>query len=385
MTQIMRKLAIAAGVSIMFLLVLSVSAVAQTSALEGEVIGEDGKPLKDAMIYIERTDIKGNYKTKTSKKGRYFHAGLPLGTYNIMCEVKGEKVDQVNGVRLSLGENTPINFDMQAMAKKREAMQKAAAAGEISEEATQGMTAEQKAALKKQMDERQKQMAKNKDLNDAFNLAMTAKEAKDWDVAIENFDKAAALDPEQTVIWAQLADSAVQGSKSKTGDAQKAMLQKGLDAYAKVIAMQPEDPAFHNNYGLALAESGDLAAAEVELGKAAELNPDNAGQYYYNLGALLINTGNIAGATAAFKKATEIDPDYANAYYQYGMQLLSQATLADDGSMKVVDGTKEALEKYLALDPSGQFAPSAQGALQAMGQTVETSYQDPNAKTKTKK
>jgi superkiller protein 3 len=291
----------------------------------------------------------------------------------------------VNGVRVTLGENTPINFDMQAMAKKREAMQKAAAAGEISEEATQGMTAEQKAALKKQMEARQKQMAKNKELNEAFNLAMTAKEAKDWDVALQHFEKASELDPDQTVVWAQMADCAVQGSKAKTGEAQKAMLQKGLDAYVKVIAMQPEDPAFHNNYGLALAQSGDVQAAEVELGKAAQLNPDHAGQYYYNLGAVLINTGNTAGASEAFKKATEIDPNYANAYYQYGMQLLSQATLADDGSMSAPAGTKEALEKYLALDPNGMFAESAQGALQAMGMTVETSYQDPNAKKKTKK
>jgi tetratricopeptide (TPR) repeat protein len=383
--QFMRKLAVMAGVSILFLLVLSVSAMAQTSALEGEVIGKDGQPLKGAMIYIERTDIKGKYKTKTNKKGRYFHAGLPLGTYNIMCEVDGAKADQMNGVRLKLGETTPINFDLEAMAKKQEAMQRAAASGQLTEEATKGMTAEQKAALKKQMEARQKQMAKNKELNDAFNVAMTAKEAKDWDVALENFEAAAELDPDQTAVWANLADTAVQGARSKTGEAQKAMLQKGLDAYVHVIGMQPENPAFHNNYGLALAQGGDLEAAGVELGKAAELNPDNAGQYYYNLGAVLINTGNTAGASDAFKKATEIDPDYANAYYQYGMQLLSQATLADDGSMSAPEGTQAALEKYLELDPNGAFAPSAQGALQAMGMTIETSYDDPNRNKKTKK
>ena len=53
---------------------------AQTTTLEGDVKGENGQPLKDAIIKIERLDIKGNYKTKTDKKGHYIHAGLPLGT-----------------------------------------------------------------------------------------------------------------------------------------------------------------------------------------------------------------------------------------------------------------------------------------------------------------
>ena len=44
-----------------------------------QVVGEDGQPLKDALIKIERKDIKGNYKVKTKKKGDYLHAGLPLG------------------------------------------------------------------------------------------------------------------------------------------------------------------------------------------------------------------------------------------------------------------------------------------------------------------
>ncbi len=59
-------------------LLLSLPAAAQTSSLAGVVKGEDGKPLKDAIILIERKDIKGNYKTKSNKKGEYIHAGLPL-------------------------------------------------------------------------------------------------------------------------------------------------------------------------------------------------------------------------------------------------------------------------------------------------------------------
>ena len=38
-----------------------------------------------------RTDIKGNYKCKTNKKGHYFYNGLPLGTYNITVKSVARK------------------------------------------------------------------------------------------------------------------------------------------------------------------------------------------------------------------------------------------------------------------------------------------------------
>src|SRR5262245_51530963 len=99
-------------------LVFSLAASAQTSSLAGTVKGEDGKPLKDAVIKIERKDIKGNYKTKSNKKGEWIHAGLPLGTYKITLEVDGRDRDTVDGVRTTLGDPKEIPFDLQAMKKK---------------------------------------------------------------------------------------------------------------------------------------------------------------------------------------------------------------------------------------------------------------------------
>src|SRR5258706_614429 len=103
------------------LLFLSFAASAQTSSIAGEVKGEDGAPLKDAWIKIERKDIKGSYKVKTNKKGEYFHAGLPLGQYDVMLEVDGKVRDQVKGIRTRLGDPTPINFDLQKSKQRQEA------------------------------------------------------------------------------------------------------------------------------------------------------------------------------------------------------------------------------------------------------------------------
>src|SRR6266478_628079 len=88
------------------LIVFSFAASAQTSSMAGKVIGDDGQPVLNALVKIDRTDIKGAYKVKSNKKGEYFHAGLPLGTYTVSVEVNGKTIDQltVKGVRTRLGD-----------------------------------------------------------------------------------------------------------------------------------------------------------------------------------------------------------------------------------------------------------------------------------------
>src|SRR6201998_3853918 len=95
MQPILRKLVMAATLTLLF----SAAAWAQTGAIEGDVKGEDGKPAVGAVIKIERKDIKGNYNTKTDKKGHYYYGGLGYGTYDVTIEVDGKVVDAMRGVR----------------------------------------------------------------------------------------------------------------------------------------------------------------------------------------------------------------------------------------------------------------------------------------------
>src|SRR6266849_9744410 len=141
-------------------LVFSLAASAQTTSLAGEVKGEDGQPLKDAWIKIERKDIKGSYKVKTNKKGEYFHAGLPLGQYDVMLEVDGKVRDQVKGIRTRLGDPTPVNFDLQKSKQRQEAQTAAISArqssggpAKLTKEEARDMSPEEKAALEKAMKE----------------------------------------------------------------------------------------------------------------------------------------------------------------------------------------------------------------------------------------
>lgn len=375
-----RRLSKLAMIAAPFVL-LAGGAWAQTTSFEGEVKGEDGQALKGALIKIERTDIKGNYKVKTDKKGRYFHAGLPIGTYNITCEVDGRDRDTVKGVRSRLGDPTPINFDLQDMKKKQDALRQAAEAGTLTDEQARQMSPEQKAAVDKMMKERQQAMAKNKELNDAFNQGMEALKAKQCDQAAQAFTKATEMDPKQVAVWGNLAEAYVCLAGQKTGAESEAAMTKGLESYIKTLELK-DDAATRNNYALALARAKKFPEAQAELQKAATLDPPNAGRYYYNLGAVLTNINQLEPAGEAFRKAIEADPKYAPAQYQLGLYLVSKAQMSADGKLTPPPGTKEAFQKYLELEPTGPFAEQAKGMLASLDATVQTQYANPNAPVK---
>jgi tetratricopeptide (TPR) repeat protein len=366
-------------------MLLAGAGLAQTSSIAGEVKGEDGKPLQGALIKIERLDIKGNYKVKTNKKGEYFHAGLPLGTYRVVLEVNGKDVDRVDNVRTRLGDPTVINFDLQRVKQRAEALQRAAESGQLTADQLREMSPEQRAALEKAAKERQAQLAKNRALNDAFNAGMTALQAKQFEPAIEAFSKAAEIDPKQHVVWAHLADSYIGLAGGKTGAEQQAALEKGLANYLKAIEIKPDEAAYHNNYALALARAKRFEEAQAELTKAAQMDPPNAGRYFYNLGALLVNSGQNEPAGEAFKKAIEADPNYADAHYQYGVSLMAKAQVTPEGKVVPPPGAREAFEKYLQLKPDGPFADAAKGMIATMEAGVQTQYANPEAEAKKKK
>jgi tetratricopeptide (TPR) repeat protein len=364
------------------ILVFAIAGFAQTSSLEGDVKDKDGAPLKDALIKIDRQDIKGHYQVKTNKKGHYFYGGLPLGTYKITLEVGGKDVDFVDKVQTHPGEPIDNNFDMHATAQKQQALSKAAETGNLSKDQARGMSAEEKAAFEKANQERASLKAKNKQLNDAFNAGKEAVNAKQFDVAITQFSKATEMAPDQPVIWANLGDAEIAFSKTKTGAEHDDALNKGLDAYKKTLTLSPDDANVHNNYALALAQAKKFDEAQAELAKAAQIDPPSAGKYYYNLGALLVNNGQTEPAGEAFKKAIDADPKYADAQYQYGIYLIGKAKLGADGKYEPVPGTREAFQAYLDLKPDGKDAESAKGMLASLSGAVDTSYQNPSANKK---
>jgi len=372
------------GVAAAGMALLAVSAFAQITTIEGIAKGPDGKPIEKAEVQITRTDIKGNYKTKTDKKGHYLYMGLPMGTYTIDLIVDGKKMDSVSKVQTRPGDPIPVNFDLKATQQDAQAknaeMQKAVETGQISKELERSMSPEQKAAMEKNIKEQQAKMAKNKELNDAFNAGMDGMAQKNYAAAVDSFTKASQLDPTHVAVWSQLGEAHMQLAKTKTGPDYDAEIGKALEAYQKSIELKPDDAGAHNNYALALGNAKKYDEMQAELKKAADLDPQNAGKYYYNLGAMLVNKGQSEPAGEAFKKAIELQPTYADAYYQYAVTLSSKMSTDKNGTVVAPPGMAEALNKYLELAPTGTYADGAKALLQGINAKVETNFTDPNAK-----
>lgn len=381
-----------------FLLLLAASAWAQTTTLEGDVKGQDGQPLKGAVIDLNRTDIKGHYQVKSDKKGHWLYSGLPYGTYDITCTVNGQLMDKVTHVQSKYGESTTVDFDLQKTAAahqaQQQAAQQAAATGQASADVERGMSKEQKAQYEAQIKQKSEALKKNKALNDAFNAGHDAlkagdaetdkaKKAADYQAAIDKFNQAGQIDATQAVVWDSLGEAYSGLAKTQTGEDQTKSYDAAIDAYKKGLAIKPDDAAVYNQMGNIYGAEKKIPEATEALQKSAQLDPTMASKAYYNMGANLVNSGQPDKAVDFFQKAIDADANYADAHYQLGICLMAKAQVdTKTGKITPPPGTAEQFQKYLELKPDGPYAQPSKDMLAQLGQTVETKYTAPGAKKK---
>ncbi len=374
-------------------LLITGTALAQTTTLEGEVKGEGGQPVKGAMIKLERTDIKGNYKVKSDKKGHWLYTGLPLGTFDISCEVDGKVVDKIGGVKSKYGDSTVVNFDT-TRAQQAAAAQAANKSGQLTQEQERGMSKEQKEKMEAELKKRSEQMKKNKALNDAFNTAQDAlkqagaepdkaKKAPLYQTAVDNLNKAGEMDPQQVAVWNSLGEAYTGLGDTQAGEERNKSYDAAIEAYKKGLALKPDDAGVYNQMGNLYAKEKKMPEATEALNKAASLDPAMASKAYFNLGANLVNSGKAEEATPFFKKATDADPNYAEAWYQLGSTSAMKGTVdPKSGKTEYPPDTAPAYHKYLELQPSGAHAQEAEAMLTAMGEKVQTKISVPSSKKK---
>ncbi len=303
--------------------VFAIPSYAQTGNINGTVISTDGTPLVGAMMLIDRQEITQHFEAETDEDGKFFHAGLPTGTYRVTLQVDGRTIQYRDGLQIRGGSTADASFDLAALA-------------DMILESEEGRAAEEA---------RLKAVA----TRDSFELGRTALDAKNYTEAVTQFRLALENDDTQHVIYANLAD-ALSGAKQ---------FDEAVETYQKAIMLAPMEGAYYNNLGIVYGNAGKTEEAIAALEKTAELTPDSAGQAYYNLGAVMTNTGRSAAASEAFKKAIEYDPELAEAYYQLGISFFGSA-----------DTMKEAipvLEKYLEMVPDGPNSEAAKQLILAAG------------------
>jgi tetratricopeptide (TPR) repeat protein len=352
--------------------------IAQSGTVKGVCKDVDGKPIADAIVVYTNLDNGQKYTLKTNKKGEYFSLGIAAGKYDVILyrnadDVKANKaLFPVKGFSVTLDENT-LDFDLQ-----KEQQKQAQGVGLTPEQLKQKQEAEEKV---------KKENSTIKTLNDKIVAANASMKAGDFEAAIATLTEATQIDDTRDVIWAQLADAYRGSAPKQTDPAEKSKrLQQAVADYQKAIDLKQkametkkdaEDgkklAAYYNNMADADARSGKVDDAVKAYTQAAQINPDGTAAYYYNIGAVLTNSGKADDAIAAFDKSIAADPNKADAYYQKGVNLIGKATLQGD-KMVAPAGTAEAFQKYLALEPTGQYADVAKQMLASIGAPVETGF-----------
>lgn len=355
-----------------------------TGTVKGVCKDAQGNPIVGANLEWQNTDNGRKYNLNTNKKGEYFSLGIEPGKYKVTLSQDGKQLDQVSGFPVGMDEAT-LDFDLKK-SQTDAAQQK-------------GISPEQLKAMQEQQAKAAKETNTVKALNEKLAIANQAIQGGDYETAITTLNEATQTDPTRDLLWARLGDANL-GSGPKQTDSTEKVKRYGnaVTDYQKAIELKrknmeagakPDDPkvlaAYYNNLGQAEARTGQLDEAVKAYDLAAQQNPAGAAQYYYNQGAVLTNSGKVDEANAAFDKAIAADPTKADAYYQKGVNLINKATTdAKTGKVIPAPGTEEALNKYLELQPTGQFAEGAKSMLQYIGSSIETSYGKKKA-TATKK
>ena len=360
------------------LLVLAVGlsaplAFAQTTGtVKGVCKDSEGKPIAGAEVEWTGIESGHKYTLKTNNKGEYFSLGIVPGKYNVKLSKDSKELWHINGVSVGLDE-IPLDFDL-----KKE---------QVSAATAQGMTPDQAKAKAEAAAKAEGEKKTVGTLNEKLNAAKTASDAGDYETAIATLNEANQIDSTRDLIWFKLGDAYRLSAPKQSDPAEKqkrfesaaADYQKAIDlrSTSDVAQKDPENntkiAAYYNNLADVYAKSNKIEDAVTNYNKAAQLDPAHAAGYLFNVGAVLTNAGKVDEAIVAFDKVIAADPTKAAAYYWKGVNLLGKATLKGD-KMVAPDGTAEAFQKYLELEPDGKLAQPAKDMLASIGATVETGY-----------
>ena len=134
-------------------------------------------------------------------------------------------------------------------------------------------------------------------------LALCHQHLKDFNSAIEAYNKALVIKPDYAEAYINLGSALKEQGK----------LEEAIEAYNKALAIKPGHAEAYYNMGITLQEQGKLEEAIEAYNKALAIKPDYA-QAYNDMGNALQEQGKLEEAIEAYNKALAIKPDYAEVW-----------------------------------------------------------------------
>lgn len=314
-----------------------------TGAIAGEIRDEEGVPLAAATVVLRSQDSQFRRETQTDEAGRFFHAGIQPDRYHLLVLREGEILWWFP-VTLPPGqERLQVDVDLK---KIREAARKRMS---LSTELQQRRETDREEA---------ERIAR---LKSHYNLGTRSLRDGEPEKAIEEFQVALAMEPNRGSTYALLG----------TAYAAASQREAALEAYRKALSLEPNEAAHYNNLGTLLAEEGRLEEALEHFRRAAQIDYERAATYQFNIGASLLNAHRAQKALPLLQQASRTDPTLAVAYYFTGLALLETSprpgTAKADERAEAPPGTIEAFQRYLQLEPDGDYADQARTHLERLG------------------
>ncbi len=346
----------------------SPAAAAATGQIHGQVIDPTGAPVGGGgtvSMYLNglaSATSTPKYELSVDADGSFKGDKIAVGSYTLTYRAantpKGQVVDQIDGVKVVAGQDTAQNFDM----TRAEYMSK--------------LTPEERKTIeetKKKNEGILKENAQIKNLNADLAKARQDDRSQNFQDAAALMQKDVAVKPDAAVLWVELG-MAQRGLK-QWADASTS-LQKGIELDAASKKPNPGlEGAANDALGECLAAQGKIPESQAAYDAAAKINPPGAGMYYQNETIVMARSGQTDATVAAADKAIAADPNRPIPYYLKGQALVSKATM-DPKTQRIVapPGCQEAYQKYLQLDPNGQFSGDAKQILAQLTSSQPTSY-----------
>jgi len=364
----------------------AITGSAQVGELRGHVMMEqtDGTkvPLADAQIDVFRTDVKGEYHTKTNKKGEFVFAGLPFtGEYTIVASHPTAAPNWISKFKAGRGIMADITVKPGNGSRptaddvKNAAPAGGAPSGGGGGSGNKGESAEERAKREELIRKNQEIEAKNKKItesneiinrtfkagNEALNAASAASKANNADEAIQKFTEAItqyseglAADADQPALLTNKATALKARAIERFN---QAIRSKSMDDAAKNAAYETAKNDFRE------AAAASNKAVQVIKTVPAPTDPTELQRYNANKYAALATNAEAMRLLVIKADATKAD-DAAAAFQEYlaveqdparkaKAQLDSAQMLLDAGA---TDKALAAFQAILATQPDSPDA-----------------------------